>query len=92
MNSMAHWLGGLVAVVVLCHGNIGAIAAQEAASPPPVSIVVKPASFANWTGEAHLTTTGSNLAVTRDTTPLWWGLGRGAAIGATAALTLTQAF
>ena len=33
MNSMAHWLGGLVAVVVLCHANIGTIAAQEAATP-----------------------------------------------------------
>jgi len=91
MNSVARWLGGLAAVFVLCPAGDGTLAAQQA-GPPPASIVVRPAPFASWTGETHLTTPGSNAVVTPDASLMWWGLGRGATVGATAALTLTQAF
>jgi hypothetical protein len=73
----------------------GTLSAQEGpASPPaaPASIVVMPARFATWDDEAHLVSPRLDVGGMRDTTVTWWGLGKGATIGATAALGLTQAF
>lgn len=71
------------------------LSAQESPSAPPAapaSIVVLPARFASIDDEAHLLAPGSRVTVARDTAVLWWGLGKGATVGAAAALTLTQAF
>ena len=85
-------LRALAVAITLSCALASAASAQDAPGPPPASILVQRATFSSWTGEAQLTTTGSNLAVTRDPTLLWWGLGRGATVGAATALTLTQAF
>jgi len=83
-------LRALAVAITLSCALASAASAQDAPGPPLASILVQRATFSSWTGEAQLTTTGSNLAVTRDPTLLWWGLGRGATVGAATALTLTQ--
>lgn len=67
------------------------LSAQEPAMPPS-TIIVRTTPFASWNDDVHLLSTGSSLAVTGKSAVAWWGLGRGATIGAAAALGVTQAF
>ena len=67
------------------------LCAQEAAEPP-APVIIRPAPFASWNDEVHLLNTGANGTANGESAAIWWGLGKGATIGATAALGLTQAF
>lgn len=76
---------------VLC-GILSAQAEPAAPATTPSSILVAPPTFARWDGDAHLSSTGLNTSVPLDTSRVWWGVGTGATIGATAGLAATQAF
>jgi hypothetical protein len=80
---------GLFAAVVCVSPS--ALGAQEPATPPS-TIIVRTTPFASWNDDVHLLSPGSSIAVPGNSAVAWWGLGRGATIGAAAALGVTQAF
>lgn len=87
------------AITAMTATGLAAQDVAEPAAPPaqapaavPASVLLRPATFATWSGEAHLAIPASSVAIPRDSGAAWWGLNAGAAVGATAALTLTQAF
>jgi hypothetical protein len=81
-------ISALAAMLCFCSSSLSA---QEPGTPPS-SIIVRTTSFASWNDDVHLLSPGSSIAVPADSAVAWWGLGRGATVGAAAALGVTQAF
>lgn len=90
LPSMRRYTALTLVLLLSAAGILGAQESPSAPSSAPASIVMMPAHFATLNDDAHLLRPG--LGAMSETAATWWGLGRGATVGAVAALSLTQAF